>query len=62
MMNDEQLTSLTVWLTDYANGYRPVEMCHDDLRLAAAAIETLLAPTRVVLRTSFATAKVRWNR
>ena len=28
---------------------------------AAAAIDTLLAPICVVLRTSFATAKVRWN-
>ena len=28
---------------------------------AAAAIETLLAPTCVVLRTSLATAKERWN-
>ena len=29
---------------------------------AAAAIETLAAPMRVVERTSFATAKERWNR
>ena len=28
---------------------------------AAAAIDTLAAPTRVVERTSFATAKERWN-
>jgi hypothetical protein len=32
-----------------------------DSRTAAAAIETLWAPISVVLRTSLATAKVRWN-
>ena len=32
-----------------------------DRRTAAAAIDTLWAPISVVLRTSFATAKLRWN-
>ncbi len=31
-------------------------------RTAAAAIDTACAPISVVLRTSLATAKVRWNR